>query len=408
LDADEIMLEEMDSEQWGQIVTDLVDDMRYTQVDHLLLCADPKGAVHAAAVERDESAPIKVTPSMMAVAEYRKIYEEFWYVLGTVALTEGHATTSGPEDDDDKTVSRFQTEMAENIILRVNELVTVGQPDVRAAAAIAAMQVGLAVLNRTVEIGRKLDVAMRQYNASKESASSRKAESLGHQMESLKRTKEDLEALVLGPVVQVVFMHRYRDSNRNIRAFALNSLSKMTLARPDIFLSDKYLKYLGWMLSDKDACVRCAALSGLLAPFQAIDAKKPNSSQIDLTKMENVISKFMNVIAHRAIDRNVEVQETAMALLLCFARHSFMDTVEDDNLWNQINLRALAPDASPAVRRDALYFVIDQLEAFDDEDDEVLSQQSNGGKRWSKDQGASLVQSKEKMIVQRLDALASW
>ena len=34
--------------------------------------------------------------------------------------------------------------------------------------------------------------------------------------------------------------------------------------------------------------------------------------------------------------------------------------------WSQINNRAVAADTSPAVRRDALYFVLEQLEAFDE------------------------------------------
>ena len=415
LDDDKI-LEDMDSEQWGQIVTDLVDDMRYTPADRVLLCADPDGAVHAAAIDGklgDVDIPLSVSAS--GAREYRKVYEEFWFVLGTVALSEGYTRSGDSKDEGDTetkdesfiTTNRFDTEILRDLILRVSELVTVGQPDVRAAAMIAAMQMGLAVLNRSAEIKAKLEVATRQFNATKAGKSGhRKAEALGIQIDSLKRTKEDLEELVIGNIMQGVFMHRYRDSNMHIRAFALESLSKMTLMRPDIFLGDKYLKYFGWMLSDKCACVRQSAIAGLAAPFKALVERTNGTSRnrvvsLDVERMQNVISKFLLRLVDCVIDVNVKVQEQAMALLLILARRGFMDEMEDDRAWSQINVRSLASDTSAIVRRDALYFVIEQLEAWDE-------QEQSQDKKWSKDTHASLVQSTEILIVQKLDSLAAW
>ena len=423
LDPNKTPLEDMDNEVWAKVVTDLVDEMRHTQPDRILLCADPDGAVHANAVAANkESDTADVGPSSLGVREYRKIYEEFWYVLGTVALTEGISSNDDGDSDDDSvdrnrrntmsftSTSRFDAEVVRELISRVTELVTVGQPDVRAAATIAALQLGHAVLNRTVELRGKLDVATRQFDAAsggKKGELSRKAESFRNQMDSLKRTIADLEEVVLSSIVQGVFMHRYRDSNMFIRAACLKSLSRMTLQRPDMFLMDKYLKYFGWMASDKAACVRIASLAGLYAPFEANRAgSKSRKAPIDLQKMENVLNKFLPRIADCVVDRSLEAQELAMALLLSLEREHFIDETEDENLWNQINLRALAPDTTPRARRDALYFVMDQLEAFDDDTDG--DQKSSQKRGWSQDKNASLGQSSERMIVQRLDALASW
>ena len=109
-------------------------------------------------------------------------------------------------------------------------------------------------------------------------------------------------------------------------------------------------------------------------------------------------------------------------------------------MWNQINLRALAPDASPITRRDALYFVLEQLEAFDEadenegdeeEDDEdegkdrdetgeagmpaVKRSRGPGSSSSSKKRGSGSGQlssrsldSDGRSVVQRLDALASF
>ena len=77
--------------------------------------------------------------------------------------------------------------------------------------------------------------------------------------------------------------------------------------------------------------------------------------------------------------------------------------------WSQINNRAVAPDTSPAVRRDALSFVLEQLEAFDegeedsDEEDVVAAARSRRGK-----ESTSASDSSDRRIAQRLDAIASW
>lgn len=46
-------------------------------------------------------------------------------------------------------------------------------------------------------------------------------------------------------------MHRYRDSDPNIRMSCIESLGAWILSYPSLFLQDLYLKYLGWTLNDK-------------------------------------------------------------------------------------------------------------------------------------------------------------
>ena len=422
LDPELVRIEDMDSEEWGNVITDLVDDMSYTPADCVLLCADPNGAVHAAAVESGKPNP-PLTNASLGVREYRKIYQEFWSVLCTVALTEGFAKKKN-------VTTSFDAELAKDLIHRVNELATVGQPDIRAAATIASMKMAEAILHRTVELSEKLDKANRQFKASGGSKGGTKAEAAKAQVDSLKRVVSDLEEIVLGNVIPAVFMHRYRDSNMYIRAFSLDSLSAMTMLRPDLFLADKFTKYFGWMLSDKEACVRIASINGIMKPFQAVGTDPKNTAQarmvkqIDLDKMENVVGKFRVRLADCCIDVNTAVQEKAMACLLLLERNSFMDDLEDERVWDQINRRAISLDTTPSVRRDALYFVLEQLEAFDDDDFEEMAKQTDGllsltnttttdtpkGKKRTKTttKGASLVQSVEKMTIQRLDALAAW
>jgi hypothetical protein len=243
------------------------------------------------------------------------------------------------------------------------------------------------MLERTVELKTKLEVAERQLSVAKRSKSSRKAEALEQQVESWNSTVAELEENV-NETIMGVFMKRYRNKNKCIRADSLKSLSYFTLVRPDIFLTGYYLKYFGWLMSDKDACVRKAALSGMLEPFHEIErrhGKKSDGIKIDTSGMNSVIDKFLARMADCVLDVDIGVQEVAMELLLHLLRGEFFDDVDNERIWHQINMRAIAPDTSPSARRDALYFVIEQLQQFDS--------------------GSS---SSENDAVERINALVGW
>ena len=452
LDPAKHNLEDMTNGAWIDLLHQAVDWMRSAPPDHVLLSADPHGIKgsdkHAIPVLSLEERNLPLSVMETVSREYRRLYSEFWYVLALLALSEGSGNKSNggtstlndmgmePSDDEiedasstgdeqslDKhkkkkvkkldtrkkdtsfkermslgTPSRFEAAFVRDVIHRVSELVSVGQPDIRAAATLATLQMGHAILERTVQLRHKLEVAQRQLEAAKKGRRKTiepgsKAESLQHVVESLKRACEELEELVLGPVTNGLFMHRYRDSHPYIRATCLAALSKMTLTRPDLFLRDKYLKYFGWMMSDKVEVVRFHALQGLLHPFDA-------SSNIDLSLMAHVTAKFLKRIAECARDASVNVQEQAMRLLLLMLRNGFLDDLEDDLVWDSINLRAIAAhDCSHKVRRDALYFIMEQLEPFEEDSDVADNRKKSK---------ATNLESVERLATQRLDALASW
>ena len=165
----------------------------------------------------------------------------------------------------------------------------------------------------------------------------------------------DLEEMVKESVM-AVFTKRYKDSIEHIRMVSLKALTKYCRCRPDIFVSSVYLKYFGWMLSDLAGEVRVVALRGLLTPFQ---------DKIDTSAMNSVLAKFLGRLIDCILDVDAQVQEVAMALLLILLRKNYLEEIDNDRIWHQINNRALAPDATPKVRRDSLYFVMEQLNTFD-------------------------------------------
>jgi cohesin complex subunit SA-1/2 len=364
-------LENLDDNEWDHLVTEVVEVMR--EMDNPLLCANPHEGAR----------------------EYRAIYQEFWYRLGTVLLTHSQGGDATAFSSD-----RFQVEMVRELVARITELVLVGQPDLRAGATIAVLQLSVACMERTMELEQKLQVANRQYKAAGRNQN-RKLQTLQHSMDAWKRHKAELEEIVEGPGFQGVFIHRYRDSNSHIRCMSLEALSQLTLLRPDLFLRDKYLKYFGWMASDKVAVVRVAALKGLLAPFEAVakendnqTTKRPDSLIIDILGMKNVCTKFLNRIVDCTEDsQSSEVQETAMELLLTMLKEEFLDEWEDDNGWDQVNLKALDKNTTPKVRKDALYFILEQLDSFDTEDDDNKSQSMSVS---------------DKKQVERVEGIATW
>lgn len=113
-------------------------------------------------------------------------------------------------------------------------------------------------------------------------------------------------------------------------------------------------------MHDKDYHVRIAALNGLLQPFLAVqdatEGKKlaPEDEflmidKIELAALENVTAKFLPRITSSVKDLKPEVQEIAMKLMVMLLKGGFLDKMEDDEMWNQINECALSKNAVSAL-----------------------------------------------------------
>ena len=59
------------------------------------------------------------------------------------------------------------------------------------------------------------------------------------------------------------FTHRFRDVDPAIRSICMRSIGRWMREHPLFFLTDFYLKYLGWSLNDKEPRVRLAVLTAL-------------------------------------------------------------------------------------------------------------------------------------------------
>jgi hypothetical protein len=223
---------------------------------------------------------------------------------------------------------------------------------------------GVAMLERAQDLERRLDVAERQLKVANRTKSARKAAALESQVDAHKRSLSGVQNLVHDAIIRGVFMERYKDRDPHIRALSLETMARYGVLCPASYLSGSYLKYSGWMLRDKDPVVRLAALDGLAAPLRAEAGADPDPD-LDASPMKPAFDKFLGDVVSRARDVDAAVQERAAELLVLLLRAGMLDDKSpDDPLWGQVNLRALDPATTPQVRRHALSFVLEQLEAF--------------------------------------------
>ncbi|KAI9346421.1 hypothetical protein DFJ73DRAFT_837864 [Zopfochytrium polystomum] len=66
-----------------------------------------------------------------------------------------------------------------------------------------------------------------------------------------------------------VFVHRYRDTDPLVRTECMRELGVWIMKFPDLYLDASYLRYVGWMLSDKNPSVRLESLRTLVSLFSS-------------------------------------------------------------------------------------------------------------------------------------------
>lgn len=352
LDAEDVQVESLSDDDWHEILTLVMEQMEYVATQQVLLQTDPSKC--------------KV---------FRKLYQDFFYEIAKEALKESEGVVA----------SVFQVETVQTMIGTFITLASVGQPDLRLGATMAVYSMSRAILETTKDLNSKIATAKRQLQVAKRNKSQVKSDGLSQQIGQWTRATTALTELVANTIMSAVFSDRARDSDPHIRVYSLETLGEFCLLRPDLFIAGRFLKYFGWFIHDKDPSVRLAAMQGLLVPLQAMQKK---TITFDTKIMQAVIDKFLQQMANLVLDVSVPNQEKAMELLLLLLRDGYLDDLENGDIWNQINARALASDTSASVRKNALYFVMVQCEPFDDDNNTSIHT--------------------EKRTIDRISALATW
>nr|XP_009664711.1 PREDICTED: cohesin subunit SA-2-like isoform X2 [Struthio camelus australis] len=185
----------------------------------------------------------------------------------------------------------------------------------RHTSTLAAMKLLTAVVNVHLNLDVNKHNAQRLYEVEKNTISGKRT---NYRLDQLERRIKEYEQKLLeiqnmmNAIFKGTFLNRYRDVIPEIRATCIEEIGSWMKTYPDAFLNDSYLKYIGWMLYDKQAEVRLKCLLGL----QGIYSREELVSRMDL-----FTSRFKDRIVSMLLDKDHEVAVQAMKLLMLVSQN---------------------------------------------------------------------------------------
>ncbi|NXE63060.1 STAG2 protein, partial [Calcarius ornatus] len=185
----------------------------------------------------------------------------------------------------------------------------------RHTSTLAAMKLLTAVVSVHLNLDVNKHNAQRLYEVEKKRLSGKRT---SYRLDQLERKRKEYEHKLLeiqnmmNAIFKGTFLTRYRDVIPEIRATCMEEIGSWIKTYPDAFLNDSYLKYVGWMLYDKQAEVRLKCLLGL----QGIYSRKELVSRMDL-----FTNRFKDRIVSMPLDKDHEVAVQAMKLLMLMSQN---------------------------------------------------------------------------------------
>ena len=177
---------------------------------------------------------------------------------------------------------------------------------------VAATRAGLQLVTSLVKIAKAKaetrDTKQRQLDS--ESKKKRpNAAMLRALTEALTKTQTRIRGAerMIADAFTKIFTHRFRDIDASVRAACMENIGEWMRSHPLFFLSDVYLKYLGWSLSDKDAKVRKAVLVALRNLYTA--------SNENLALMDTFNARFQPRVKEMINDVDPGVAAEAVSVL---------------------------------------------------------------------------------------------
>ncbi|XP_047568988.1 cohesin subunit SA-3 isoform X2 [Lutra lutra] len=179
----------------------------------------------------------------------------------------------------------------------------------RHTSTLAAMKLMTSLVRVALQLGLHKDNNQRQYEAERSKGPGQRAperlESLLEKRKELQEHQEEIEGM-MNALFRGVFVHRYRDVLPEIRAICIEEIGSWMQSYSTSFLTDSYLKYIGWTLHDKHREVRLKCLKALKALY----------SSRDLTaRLELFTSRFKDRMVSMVMDREYDVAVEAVKLL---------------------------------------------------------------------------------------------
>ncbi|XP_053411469.1 cohesin subunit SA-3 [Nycticebus coucang] len=185
----------------------------------------------------------------------------------------------------------------------------------RHTSTLAAMKLMTSLVRVALQLSLHKDNNQRQYEAERNKGPGQRAperlESLLEKRKELQEHQEEIEGM-MNALFRGVFVHRYRDVLPEIRAICMEEIGCWMQSYSTSFLTDSYLKYIGWTLHDKHRDVRLKCLRALKGLY----------GNQDLTaRLELFTSRFKDRMVSMVMDREYDVAVEAVRLLILILKN---------------------------------------------------------------------------------------
>ncbi|KAL7861045.1 hypothetical protein AOLI_G00173940 [Acnodon oligacanthus] len=180
----------------------------------------------------------------------------------------------------------------------------------RHTSTLIAMHLMSALVEVVAVVYAQIEVTQRRFQLEKSKSAQHRVperlEELQNSCNELLEHQEELHSLT-NTIFKGVFVHRYRDKVPEIRAICMAEMKVWLKEYPAAFLNDGYLKYLGWMLHDKQASVRMQSVLSLQKLYEEQDF---------IGRLELFTSRFKERLLNMVLDKDSDVAEETVRLLL--------------------------------------------------------------------------------------------
>ncbi|KAM9572899.1 cohesin subunit SA-3-like [Guaruba guarouba] len=179
----------------------------------------------------------------------------------------------------------------------------------RHTSTLAAMKVMSALVKVALGVSVQQENNLRQYEAERSKGPGRRAteklEALMVKRRELREQQEEIENM-MNAIFKGVFVHRYRDVVPDIRAICMEELGTWMKTYAASFLTDSYLKYIGWTLYDKQREVRLQCVKALQGLYGHRDTA---------ANMELFTRRFKTRMVSMVLDKELSVAVEVVKLL---------------------------------------------------------------------------------------------
>ncbi|XP_075192749.1 LOW QUALITY PROTEIN: cohesin subunit SA-2-like [Anomaloglossus baeobatrachus] len=213
----------------------------------------------------------------------------------------------------------------------------------RHTSTLSAVKLLTALIGVILNLDINIDNADRLYEVEKKRDHLKKInprlEQLDKKRKKLQQRHREIEDM-MDALLKGTFLQRYRDVVFEIRSLCIEEIGMWMKMYPHVYLTDSYLKYVGWMLHDKVPDVRLKSLISLHGVYEKTNL---------VSKMDLFTIRFKDRIISMTLDKDHEVSVQSMKLLVHMLRNcEDVFTTEDCETLYQFVFASHRPLAAAA------------------------------------------------------------